>query len=237
MEGVGSEAASLAGHLKLDNLCWSTTTTTSRSKATRGSRSPRMSPPAFWVTTGTSCASVTPTISSASATRSRYFRKRGPADIDHSRYAHRYGSPHRQDTAAAHGEPLGLEECKLTKRAYGWPEDAQFLVPDGVREHFAAGIGARGAAARRAWNALFDKYRAKYPSLATEVEHMQKRTLPDGWDRNLPTFPPDAKGVAGRDASGQVLNVLAQNIPWFMGGSGDLGPSNKTTLKSTAPAT
>ncbi len=142
-----------------------------------------------------------------------------------------YGSPHRQDTAAAHGEPLGVEEVKLTKRAYGWPEDAQFLVPDGVREHFAAGIGARGAQARREWNELFGKYRTKYPSLATEIEQMQKRALPDGWDRNLPVFPADAKGVAGRDASGQVLNVLAQNIPWFMGGSGDLGPSNKTTLK------
>ncbi|HTO46710.1 MAG TPA: transketolase C-terminal domain-containing protein, partial [Burkholderiales bacterium] len=142
-----------------------------------------------------------------------------------------YGSPNRHDTAAAHGEPLGEEEVRLTKRAYGWPEDAQFLVPDGVREHFAAGIGARGAKARRAWTDLFAAYRAKYPELATAIDQMQKRELPAGWDRNLPVFPADAKGVAGRDASGQVLNVLAQNVPWFLGGSADLGPSNKTILK------
>jgi transketolase len=142
-----------------------------------------------------------------------------------------YGSPHRQDTAAAHGEPLGEEEIRLTKRAYGWPEDAKFLVPDGVREHFAAGIGARGADARREWTELLGAYRAKYPELATAVEQMQKRELPAGWDRNLPVFAADPKGVAGRDASGAVLNVLAQNVPWFLGGSADLGPSNKTTLK------
>ena len=142
-----------------------------------------------------------------------------------------YGSPHRQDTAAAHGEPLGVEEVRLTKRAYGWPEDAQFLVPDGVQEHFAEGIGTRGAAAHGAWDALFAQYRAQYPDLAAEIDAMQRRELPADWDRNLPVFPADAKGVAGRDASGQVLNVLAQNIRWFLGGSGDLGPSNKTLLK------
>ena len=142
-----------------------------------------------------------------------------------------YGSPHKQDTAEAHGEPLGEEEIRLTKRCYGWPEDAKFLVPDGVREHFAAGIGARGAAARQQWTELFASYRAKYPDLATEIDQMQRRDLPAGWDRNLPVFPADPKGIAGREASGKVLNVLAQNIPWFLGGSADLGPSNKTTLK------
>jgi transketolase len=141
-----------------------------------------------------------------------------------------YGSPHKQDTAAAHGEPLGDDEVRLTKRSYGWPEDAKFLVPDGVYEHFAAGIGARGAKARQEWTALFASYRAKYPELATEIEQMQRRELPAGWDRNLPSFPADPKGIAGRDASAKVLNVLAQNIPWFLGGSADLGPSNKTTL-------
>ena len=141
-----------------------------------------------------------------------------------------YGSPHKQDTAAAHGEPLGDEEVRLTKRSYGWPEDAKFLVPDGVYEHFAAGIGARGAKARQQWTELFAAYRAKYPELATEIEQMQRRELPAGWDRNLPVFPADPKGIAGRDASAKVLNVLAQNIPWFLGGSADLGPSNKTTL-------
>jgi transketolase len=141
-----------------------------------------------------------------------------------------YGSPHKQDTAAAHGEPLGDEEVRLTKRSYGWPEDAKFLVPDGVYEHFATGIGARGAKARQQWTELFAAYRSKYPELATEIEQMQRRELPAGWDRNLPSFPADPKGIAGRDASAKVLNVLAQNIPWFLGGSADLGPSNKTTL-------
>src|SRR5437667_279872 len=141
-----------------------------------------------------------------------------------------YGAPHKHDTSAAHGEPLGEEEVRLTKRSYGWPEDAQFLVPDGVREHFARGVGARGAAARSAWTALFASYRAAHPELAIEIEQMQRRDLPAGWDRNLPVFPADPKGIAGRDASGKVLNVLAQNIPWLLGGSADLGPSNKTTL-------
>ncbi len=120
---------------------------------------------------------------------------------------------------------------KLTKRAYGWPEDAKFLVPDGVYERFAAGVGARGAAARRQWTDLFASYKGKFPELATEIEQMQRRELPAGWDKNLPVFQPDPKGIAGRDASGQVLNVLAQNIPWLLGGSADLGSSNKTTLK------
>ncbi|HTG53690.1 MAG TPA: transketolase C-terminal domain-containing protein, partial [Gemmatimonadaceae bacterium] len=141
-----------------------------------------------------------------------------------------YGAPHKQDTSAAHGEPLGDEEIKLTKRGYGWPEDAKFLVPDGVPEHFAAGIGARGAADHRAWQQLFDGYRAKYPALATEIDQMQRRALPDGWDKDLPSFPADAKGLAGRDASGKVLNVLAKNVRWMLGGSADLGSSNKTTL-------
>ncbi len=145
-----------------------------------------------------------------------------------------YGSPNKIDTAAAHGEPLGEEEVRLAKRAYGWPEDAKFLVPDGVREHFDGGIGQRGAAARGHWEELFGAYQAQFPDLATEIDQMQRRELPVGWDRKLPSFPADPKGIAGRDASGQVLNQLAQNIPWFLGGSADLGPSNKTTLKFAA---
>ena len=141
-----------------------------------------------------------------------------------------YGSPHKQDTAAAHGEPLGDDEVRLVKRAYGWPEDAKFLVPDGVYDHFAGrNRQARRGDARQKWTELFAAYREKYPELATEIEQMQRRELPAGWDRNLPVFPADPKGIAGREASGKVLNVLAQNIPWFLGGSADLGPSNKTT--------
>jgi transketolase len=141
-----------------------------------------------------------------------------------------YGAPHKQDTADAHGEPLGDAEIRLAKRAYGWPEDAKFLIPDGVYEHFAEGIGARGAAARREWMKLRDGYGAAFGGLATEIDQMERRDLPAGWDRNLPVFPPDAKGIAGRDASSKVLNIIAQNIPWFLGGSADLGPSNRTLL-------
>jgi transketolase len=125
---------------------------------------------------------------------------------------------------------LGEEEIRLCKRAYGWPEDAKFLVPEGVYEHFAGGVGARGMKARGEWTEVFEAYRTKYAELATEIDLMQRRELPAGWDHNLPVFPADPKGVAGREASGKVLNVLAQNIPWLLGGSADLGPSNKTTL-------
>jgi len=132
------------------------------------------------------------------------------------------------------GEPsVSLDDIRLSKRSYGWPEDAKFFVPDGVCEHFDAGIGQRGAAAHRVWKELFTAYREKYPELAGEIDQMQRRELPAGWDNNLPHFPADATGIAGREASGKVLNVLAQNVPWFLGGSADLGPSNKTTLNFT----
>src|SRR5262249_3843501 len=136
----------------------------------------------------------------------------------------------KQDTAAAHGEPLGDEEIRLAKQSYGWPEQPTFFVPDGVYKHFAAGIGTRGSDARAKWLQLFNNYRTKHPDLAVEIDVMERRELPAGWDSNLPVFPADPKGVAGRDASSKVLNQLAQNIPWFLGGSADLGPSNKTTL-------
>jgi len=231
MEGVGSEAASLAGHLGLDNLCWiydnnhitiegSTSLAFTEDVATR-----------FlgygWNILRVGDANDLDRIQQALDV----FRKtegRPTLIILDSHIG--YGSPNKQDTSAAHGEPLGDDEVRLVKRSYGWPEDAQFLVPDGVREHFAAGIGARGAAARARWADLLASYRATYPELASEVEAMQRRDLPAGWDRNLPVFAADAKGIAGRDASGKVLNVLAQNIPWFLGGSADLAPSNKTTL-------
>jgi transketolase len=232
MEGVGAEAASLAGHLQLDNLCWiydnnhitiegNTRIAFSEDVAARflGYQ---------WNVLRVGDANDLARIEHA-LTVFRFSKNRPTLIILDTHIG--YGSPHRQDTAAAHGEPLGVEEVKLTKRDYGWPEDAQFLVPDGVREHFARGIGARGARHRAEWNDLFAKYRVKYPELASEVEQMQRRELPPGWDRNLPTFAADPKGIAGRDASNQVLNVLAQNIPWFLGGSADLGPSNRTTLR------
>ena len=191
-----------------------------------------MSPRASSPIAGTCCASATPTTCERIEDALAVFRKtkdRPTLIILDSHIG--YGSPHKVDTAAAHGEPLGDDEVKLAKRAYGWPEDAKFLVPDGVMDTFDKGIGARGAEARRRWEALFADYRKQFPELAAEIDQMQRRELPKGWDRNLPSFKADPKGIAGRDASGEVLNVLAQNIPWFLGGSADLGSSNKTTLK------
>ena len=232
MEGVGSEAASLAGHLGLDDLCWiydnnhitiegNTRITFTEDVAARflGYR---------WNVLRVGDANDLQRIEDALAVF-RSIKGRPTLIILDSHIG--YGSPHKIDTSAAHGEPLGEDEVRLAKRAYGWPEDAKFLVPDGVREQFDAGIGARGAAARDRWEALLAVYRREFPELATEIEQMQRRELPAGWDRDLPSFSPDPKGVAGRDASGEVLNRLAQNIPWFLGGSADLGPSNKTTLK------
>ena len=140
------------------------------------------------------------------------------------------GPPHRQDTAAAHGEPLGEEEVRLVKKFYGWPEDAKFLVPDGVYEHFAAGYRRARCEGPATMDGTLRRLSSQVSQLATEIEQMQRRELPAGWDRDLPVFPADPKGIAGRDASGKALNVLAQNIPWLLGGSADLGPSNKTTL-------
>ena len=141
-----------------------------------------------------------------------------------------WGAPHKQDTSAAHGEPLGEEEVRLTKRNYDWPEDAKFLVPDGVYDHFRDGIGRRGDELRHAWFARLERYLAAYPELADELDRMQHRRLPDGWDASLPTFPPDRKGMATRNSSGLVLNAVAQNVPWLMGGAADLAPSTKTRL-------
>jgi transketolase len=231
MEGIASEAASLAGHLGLDNLCWiydnnhisiegDTRITFTEDIAAR-----------FlgygWNVLRVGDANDIDRIAQALDVF-RTTKGRPTFIILDSHIG--YGSPHKQDTAEAHGEPLGDEEIRLTKRAYGWPEDAKFLVPDGVYEHFAAGVGPRGAKARQEWKELCRTYQVRYRELWTEIEHMQRRDLPASWDRNLPVFPTDAKGIAGRDASSKVLNVLAQNIPWFLGGSADLAPSNKTRL-------
>jgi transketolase len=232
MEGVGSEAASLAGHLGLDDLCWiydnnhitiegNTRIAFTEDVAVRFLGY-------HWNVLRVGDANDLQRIEDALAVF-RATKGRPTLIILDSHIG--YGSPHKIDTADAHGEPLGEDEVKLTKRAYDWPEDAKFLVPDGVYEHFDAGIGKRGAEARNRWETLFAAHRARFPELATEIDKMQRRELPVGWDRNLPNFAADAKGIAGRDASSEVLNVLARNIPWFMGGSADLGPSNRTALK------
>jgi transketolase len=232
MEGIGGEAASLAGHLKLSNLCWMydhnhitldgpANWSFSEDVATR-----------FigygWNVTRVGDANDLEMLARAFET----FKKttdRPTLIIVDSHIG--YGSPHKQDSNAAHGEPLGEEEVRLTKKFYGWPEDAKFLVPEGVREHFQDGIGKRGREEHAQWAKMFAEYSKKYPELAERLHEMQRRELPEGWDKNLPTFPADAKGIATRESSGKVLNVLAQNIPWMIGGSADLATSNKTTLK------
>jgi transketolase len=231
MEGISGEAASMAGHLKLANLCWiydnnnitiegNTALTYSDDVATR-----------FigygWNVTRVGDANDLEMLERA-FTAFKNTHDRPTLIIVDSHIA--YGAPNKQDTSAAHGEPLGEEEIRLTKRRYHWPEEAEFLVPDGVREHFQAGIGARGRALQAAWWAKFEEYRRQYPELAEHGYRMLRRELPDGWDRGLPTFPADAKGIATRDASSQVLNVIAKNVPWLLGGSADLAPSCKTRL-------
>ena len=231
MEGVASEAASLAGHLALDNLCWiydnNHITIEGNTRITFTEDIAARFLAYGWNVLRVGDANDIIRIEHA-LTIFRETKGRPTFIILDSHIG--YGSPHKQDTAEAHGEPLGEQEIRLAKRDYGWPEDAKFLVPEAVREHFAAGIGARGEQARSRWAELFAAYHSKYPDLANEIDLMQRRELPAGWDSELPVFPPDPKGVAGRDASGKVLNALAQNIPWLVGGSADLGPSNKTTL-------
>jgi len=231
MEGISSEAASLAGHLKLENLCWiydnnhitiegNTALAYSDDVATR-----------FigygWNVTRVGDANDLEMLERAFRTF-KSTRDRPTLVIVDSHIA--YGAPNKQDTSAAHGEPLGEDEIKLTKRRYGWPEDAKFLVPDEVRQHFQQSVGARGVELHRVWWAKFEAYRRQYPQLAEQGYRMLRRELPDGWDSGLPAFSADGKGVATRDASGKALNALAKNIPWLVGGSADLGPSCKTRL-------
>src|SRR5579884_1079109 len=231
MEGISTEAASLAGHWKLSNLCWiydsnritiegHTDLTFSEDVATKFMG-------LGWNVTRVGDANNLEMLDGAfqlfKATHDR-----PTLIIVESHIA--WGAPAKQDTSAAHGEPLGEEEIRLTKRNYGWPEDAKFLVPDGVYEHFREGIGKRGRELNQAWRALFEEYRQHYPELGDRLFRMQRRQLPEGWDKDLPSFPADPKGKATRETSGLVLNALAKNVPWLLGGSADLAPSCKTRL-------
>ena len=231
MEGISGEAASLAGHLKLSNLCWiydnnkitiegSTSLAFSEDVATR-----------FlgygWNVLRVSDANDLELLSRAFTTFQNT-KDRPTLIVVDSHIA--YGAPNKQDSSAAHGEPLGEDEVRGTKRNYDWPEDEQFLVPDGVREHFKAGIGARGAKLRDEWFDMFERYRCVYPEQAKEGWQMLRRELPDGWDRDLPVFEASSKGIATREASGKALNAIGRNVPWLIGGSADLGPSCKTRL-------
>jgi len=230
MEGVASEAASFAAHQRLSNLCWiydsnrvtiegHTDLTFTEDVAAR------------FTAYGWNVTTISDANDLDAAERAFHdFRaedERPTLVVVHSHIG--YGTP-VEDSPKAHGEPLGPEGVRATKRFLGWPEDAEFLVPDGIVEHFAEGVGARGAEARAAWESLFEEYRSSYPELADEVERMQRRALPDGWDEAIPEFPADARGLATRDSSGQALNAVAERVPWLVGGAADLAPSTKTRL-------
>jgi transketolase len=231
MEGISGEAASLAGHLRLGNLCWiydnnhitiegNTSWAFSEDVATR-----------FigygWNVTRVGDANDLEMLGRALEVAKKTSDRPTLIIVD-SHIA--WGAPSKQDTHAAHGEPLGEEEIRGTKRNYGWPEDAKFLVPDGVYDHFKNGIGKRGKEAREKWQTQFAEYQKKYPELAKQIDQMQKRQLPEGWEKSVPVFPADAKGMAGRDASAKVQNAVAQSVPWLVGGAADLAPSTKTRL-------
>src|ERR1700677_1940599 len=232
MEGIGGEAASLAGHLKLSNLCW-----------LYDNNHITLDGPASWsfsedvatrfIGYGWNVTRVTDANDLDMLARALNVfletKDRPTLIIVDSHIG--FGSPHKHDSNEAHGEPLGVEEVRLTKKFYGWPEDAKFLVPEGVREHFQDGIGKRGREEHAQWSKMFAEYSQKNPDLAERLHLMQKRELPAGWDKNLTAFPADPKGVATRESSGKVLNTLAQNVPWIIGGSADVATSNKTTLK------
>jgi transketolase len=231
MEGVCCEAASLAGHLGLSNLCW----IYDHNRVTLdGPASWSFSEDVMtrfvgygWNVTRVADANDMDMLGRAYDTFLKT-KDRPTLIVVDSHIG--YGSPHKQDSSDAHGEPLGEAEVKLVKKVYGWPEDAKFLVPDGVYDQFKNGIGKRGAEAHAAWVAKFEEYKKQYPDLADQLSRIQARKLPDNWDKDLPSFPADAKGVASRDSSGKALNALAKNIPWLLGGSADLAHSNKTNL-------
>ena len=231
MEGVASEAASLAGHLKLSNLCW-----------IYDNNHVTLDGPAEWsfsedvmkrfVAYGWNVTHVTDANDLDMLARGydNFLKSKDQPTLIVVDSHIGYGSPHKQDSYEAHGEPLGEAEVKLVKKNYGWPEDAKFLVPDGVYDQFKNGVGKRGAEARAAWKVKFEEYKKQFPQLADQLNRMQSGQLPEGWDKDLPSFPADPKGMATRESSGKTLNVLAKNIPWLIGGSADLAKSNKTNL-------
>ena len=231
MEGVSGEAASIAGHLRLGNLTWiydsnHITIEGSTDLAFDEDVSARFAAYGWdvqHVEDANDLDAIDRALAHAKATSDR------PSFIKVTSVIG-YGAPKKAGTRNAHGEPLGEEEIRGAKRAYGWPEDSSFLVPDGVYDRFAEGMGKRGAEQRAAWLKLIEGYKKDFPELAAELEMMNQHSLPDGWDADIPSFPADAKGMATRDSSQKVLNAVARHVPWMIGGAADLAPSTKTNL-------
>jgi transketolase len=230
MEGIASEAASFAAHQQLSHLCWiydsNRVTIEGHTDITFTEDVAARFLAYGWNVTTVSDANDLEQVGHA-LHDFRSEHERPTLIVVHSHIG--YGTP-VEDTAKAHGSPLGPDGVRATKRFLGWPEDAQFYVPDEVYEHFSEGIGARGSEAREAWETTLEGYRAAHPELADELDRIQRRELPDQWDAEIPTFPADAKGVASRESSGEVLNAVAKRVPWLLGGAADLAPSTKTTL-------
>lgn len=235
MEGISNEAASLAGHLKLSNLCWiyddNRITIEGATDLAYSDNAGQRFEGLGWRVLHVDDANDL----SAMETALETFEKTQDAPTLIIVRSHiGYGAPNKQDTAAAHGSPLGEEEIRLAKASYGWPENEKFLVPDGVPEHFAAHIGQRGGEARQQWDAQFKGYGGKHPELARQFQQIVDNELPEGWDSDLPVFETSAKGTASRGSSGKVINAIAKKIPWFMGGSADLAGSTKTLVDGAA---
>jgi transketolase len=230
MEGVSHEAASFAGHQRLDNLCWfydnNHISIDGRVEITYTDDVAARFLGYGWNVIRVGDANDTGLVARALETF-KATEDRPTLIIVDSHIG--YGSP-KQDTAAVHGEPLGEEEVRETKRAYGWPEDAEFLVPDGVREHFAEGIGARGRQLREQWEQLLASYGGDHAELEAQIGQMQRRELPDGWDAEIPTFEPGEKGMATRKASNAVQKAIAARLPWYVSGSADLTGSTAVDL-------
>lgn len=232
MEGVSAEAASLAGHLKLSNLCWiyddnAVTIEGSTDLAFSEDVAKRFAGYGWathMVEDANDCDALAAAVERFLATDDRPTLILVKSVIG-------YGSPHKQGTSKAHSDPLGVEEARLTKIAYDWPPEARFLVPDGVRERFDATLGVRGRALRQDWDELARRYASEHPDLAEALRVMRSKQWPADWDRDLPTFPADAKGLASREASGKVMNAVAPRLPWLIGGAADLSPSTKTLLE------
>jgi transketolase len=231
MEGVTQEAASLAGHLKLSNLCWTyddnNITIEGRTELAFSENVPARFRALGWHVVEVMDAND---LAAIRAAYEEFLEHEGSPMLIVVHSIIGYGAPKKAGTASAHGEPLGAEEVRGAKTALGWPAEEKFVVPNEAREYYAQTLGERGRSVRETWEKMFREYAKKYPELAAEINMIQRRELPEGWDAPVPEFPPDAKGMATRISGGKALNAFAQRIPWLLGGSADLAPSTKTLL-------